>query len=328
MSETGALNQQEVELDTDGLQDQEVTIEQKQEESTEPKIYSGEVEPDGTAVNQHKDDKVQVEIAEETQEEPKKPKDDLNQYSKGVQERITELTKRRKFAERDRDAALDFAKAAKRELDEIRSKFPKVEADYLKEYEARVTADEISAQQDLDRAIQEQDGAAIAKANQKLIRVAIDREKVNNAKILREEKEQSLKAQQVSQPVENQPQNTQQPVKPSEKAQAWAEENPWFGEDEVMTDAAFALDKKIKSEGIVGDSEMYYNELNRRLKEYFPGKFSVEENKPTEQRKPVQTVASAQRNQSGRKTVKLTKSQLAVARRLGVSPEDYAKYVK
>jgi len=328
MSETGALNQQEVELDTDGLQDQEVTIEQKQEESTEPKIYSGEVEPDGTAVNQHKDDKVQVEIAEETQEEPKKPKDDLNQYSKGVQERITELTKRRKFAERDRDAALDFAKAAKRELDEIRAKFPKVEADYLKEYEARVTADEISAQQDLDRAIQEQDGAAIAKANQKLIRVAIDREKVNNAKILREEKEQSLKAQQFSQPVENQPQNTQQPVKPSEKAQAWAEENPWFGEDEVMTDAAFALDKKIKSEGIVGDSEMYYNELNRRLKEYFPGKFSVEENKPTEQRKPVQTVASAQRNQSGRKTVKLTKSQLAVARRLGVSPEDYAKYVK
>ncbi|MGA1532420.1 MAG: hypothetical protein ACO33E_05225 [Aquiluna sp.] len=327
MLETGALNQQEVELDTDGLQDQEVTIEQKQEESTEPKIYSGEVEPEGTAVNQHKDDKIQVELAEETTEEIKKPKDDLDKYSKGVQERITELTKKRKFAERDRDAALDFARAAKRELDEIRSKFPKVEADYLKEYEARVTADELSAQQELDRAIQEQDGSAIAKANQKLIRVAIDREKVNNAKILRQEKEESYKAQQISQPVGNQPQNTQ-PLQPSAKAQAWAEENPWFGDDEVMTDAAFALDKKIKSEGIVGDSEMYYNELNRRLKEYFPGKFSVEENKPTEQRKPVQTVASAQRNQSGRKTVKLTKSQLAVARRLGVSPEDYAKYVK
>jgi len=327
MLETGALNQQEVELDTDGLQDQEVTIEQKQEESTEPKIYSGEVEPEGTAVNQHKDDKIQVELAEETKEEIKKPKDDLDKYSKGVQERITELTKKRKFAERDRDAALDFARAAKRELDEIRSKFPKVEADYLKEYEARVTSDELSAQQELDRAIQEQDGSAIAKANQKLIRVAIDREKVNNAKILRQEKEESYKAQQISQPVENQPQNTQ-PLQPSAKAQAWAEENPWFGDDEVMTDAAFALDKKIKSEGIVGDSEMYYNELNRRLKEYFPGKFSVEENKPTEQRKPVQTVASAQRNQSGRKTVKLTKSQLAVARRLGVSPEDYAKYVK
>ena len=89
MLETGALNQQEVELDTDGLQDQEVTIEQKQEESTEPKIYSGEVEPEGTAVNQHKDDKIQVELAEETTEEIKKPKDDLDKYSKGVQERIT-----------------------------------------------------------------------------------------------------------------------------------------------------------------------------------------------------------------------------------------------
>jgi len=331
MSETEILkpSQKEVDLDTDGFEDKEISFEETPKEEPKIKLPSEEVIPDGTEVNANQDDKIEVVEAEE---QPEEKKDNLQKTANTYQERINELTRKRREAERREKAALQYAKGLQKQFEDVQKRFPKVEENYLREFEARVTADEASAQSYLQKAIESQDALEIAKANQKLIAINIEKERMNNAKILREQQiEQQKASQQVSQPISQaQSQNfVDPPVLPSPRAEAWAEQNTWFGDDEVMTDAALALDKKIKAEGIAGDSDEYYNQLNKRLRDYFPSRFAVEEKQPTtEQRKPVQTVASAQRNQSGRRTVKLTKSQLAISKKLGVPPEEYAKYVK
>ena len=330
MSETEILkpSEKEVELDTDGFEDKEISFEEKPKEEEKIKLPSDEVIPEGTEVNANQNDKIEVVESDEQPEATEEKKDNLQKTANTYQDRINELTRKRREAERREKAALQYAKGLQKQFEDVQKKFPKVEENYLKEFEARVTADEASAQSSLQKAIESQDATEIAKANQRLIAINIEKERMTNAKIARE---QQLEQQKVSQP-ESQSQSqdfTNQPIQPSPEAQAWAEKNTWFGEDEVMTDAALALDKKIKAEGIAGDSDEYYNELNKRLKEYFPSRFAVEEKQSTtEQRKPVQTVASAQRNQSGRRTVKLTKSQLAISKKLGVPPEEYAKYVK
>jgi hypothetical protein len=331
MSETEILkpSQKEVDLDTDGFEDKEISFEETPKEEPKIKLPSEEVIPDGTEVNANQDDKIEVVEAEE---QPEEKKDNLQKTANTYQERINELTRKRREAERREKAALQYAKGLQKQFEDVQKRFPKVEENYLREFEARVTADEASAQSYLQKAIESQDAIEIAKANQKLIAINIEKERMNNAKILREQQiEQQKASQQVSQPISQaQSQNfVDPPVLPSPRAEAWAEQNTWFGDDEVMTDAALALDKKIKAEGIAGDSDEYYNQLNKRLRDYFPSRFAVEEKQPTtEQRRPVQTVASAQRNQSGRRTVKLTKSQLAISKKLGVPPEEYAKYVK
>jgi len=331
MSETEILkpSQKEVDLDTDGFEDKEISFEETPKEEPKIKLPSEEVIPDGTEVNANQDDKIEVVEAEE---QPEEKKDNLQKTANTYQERINELTRKRREAERREKAALQYAKGLQKQFEDVQKRFPKVEENYLREFEARVTADEASAQSYLQKAIESQDAIEIAKANQKLIAINIEKERMNNAKILREQQiEQQKASQQVSQPTSQaQSQNfVDPPVLPSPRAEAWAEQNTWFGDDEVMTDAALALDKKIKAEGIAGDSDEYYNQLNKRLRDYFPSRFAVEEKQPTtEQRRPVQTVASAQRNQSGRRTVKLTKSQLAISKKLGVPPEEYAKYVK
>jgi len=331
MSETEILkpSQKEVDLDTDGFEDKEISFEETPKEEPKIKLPSEEVIPDGTEVNANQDDKIEVVEAEE---QPEEKKDNLQKTANTYQERINELTRKRREAERREKAALQYAKGLQKQFEDVQKRFPKVEENYLREFEARVTADEASAQSYLQKAIESQDAIEIAKANQKLIAINIEKERMNNAKILREQQiEQQKASQQVSQPISQaQSQNfVDPPIQPSPRAEAWAEQNTWFGDDEVMTDAALALDKKIKAEGIAGDSDEYYNQLNKRLRDYFPSRFAVEEKQPTtEQRRPVQTVASAQRNQSGRRTVKLTKSQLAISKKLGVPPEEYAKYVK
>jgi len=334
MSETEILkpSEKEVELDTDGFEDKEISFEEKPKEEEKVKLPSDEVIPEGTEVNANQNDKIEVVESDEQPEATEEKKDNLQKTANTYQDRINELTRKRREAERREKAALQYAKGLQKQFEDVQKKFPKVEENYLREFEARVTADEASAQSHLQKAIESQDSAEIAKANQRLIAINIEKERMTNAKMMREQQlEQQKASQQVSQPESSaQTQNFRnQPVRPSPEAQAWAEKNTWFGDDEVMTDAALALDKKIKAEGIAGDSDEYYNELNKRLREYFPSRFAVEEKQPTtEQRKPVQTVASAQRNQSGRRTVKLTKSQLAISKKLGVPPEEYAKYVK
>ena len=136
-------------------------------------------------------------------------------------------------------------------------------------------------------------------------------------------KEQQAAAKQTQQPQTQQPQNPTYP-EPSTKAKSWAEKNEWFGSDRIMTSAAFQAHQDLIDQGFDAESDEYYNEIDKVMKENFPHKFS----QPQEQKKPVQTVASAQRNQNGRRLVKLTKSQIVIAKKLGVPLEEYAKYVK
>ena len=323
------LDTSEVELDTSGVEEKEVQVEDKKVESKEPVIPKYEVEPDGTAVNEHKDDKVEVVQAEATEEpkEEKKDSQDLNQYSENVKGRIGDLTRNWREAQRREKAALEYAKGIQKKMNDMQKRFPKLEENYLTEFEKRISSDSVDASRALQQAIESGDAGAIAKANERIVQLSIEKERLANTKYMREQEAEQVK---------NEPKEPQIPeIQASPRAQAWAEKNEWFMNDNIMTTAALEIDKQIKSEGIAGDTDAYYNELDKRLTEYFPQKFTKPETTGTvveepkqEQKKPVQTVASAVRNQDGRRTVKLTKSQLVIAKRLGVPPEEYAKYVK
>ena len=323
------LDTSEVELDTSGVEEKEVQVEDKKVEAKEPVIPKYEVEPDGTAVNEHKDDKVEVVQAEATEEpkEEKKDPQDLNQYSENVKGRIGDLTRNWREAQRREKAALEYAKGIQKKMDDMQKRFPKLEENYLSEFEKRISSDSVDASRALQQAIESGDAGAIAKANERIVQLSIEKERLANTKYMREQEAEQVK---------NEPKEPQIPeIQASPRAQAWAEKNEWFMNDNIMTTAALEIDKQIKSEGIAGDTDAYYNELDKRLSEYFPQKFAkseaagtVVEEPKQEQKKPVQTVASAVRNQNGRRTVKLTKSQLVIAKRLGVPPEEYAKYVK
>ena len=162
-------------------------------------------------------------------------------------------------------------------------------------------------------------------ANDALTKLAVEKEK---ARLEIENREQLQ--QQQKQNVEAKPKETpSEPPQITPKAKEWAEKNKWFGEDKIMTDAAVSIHQQVVQEGIEVDSDEYYNEVNSRIGKYFPDAFeNTTKEEVKEQPKPVQTVASAGRKQHGRRTVKLTKSQVAIAKRLGVPLEEYAKYVK
>ena len=154
-------------------------------------------------------------------------------------------------------------------------------------------------------------------ANDKLTQLAVEKEKAR-LQTAQKEQQKKQKEQEVKQPVE-QPQPKR--PEPSERAKRWADKNQWFGKDKVMTNAAYGIHEDLVSQGFDSESDEYYNEIDRKLTEYFPQKFSAE-------KKPVQTVASAGRKQEGRRKVTLTRSQVAIAKKLGVPLEEYAKFVK
>jgi len=337
MSDTEILkpSQKTVELDTDGYEDKEVVVQETKKEDNKVKIVNEEVIPDGTVVNQHRDDKVDIQVQEETEKpkeetKPQTKTDDLSSYSKDVRSRINELTGKMREAQRREKAALQYAKGLQKQVEEVKTRFPKIEESYLKEFEARVESDQVQATRELQAAIESQDAVAISKANQRLVQVSIEKERLSNTKYMRQQEAEKVKAAPKQEFSEDQIYANM--PKTSEKAKKWAEKNDWFLNDDIMTEAALKIDARIKGEGIEVDSDEYYNELDKRLRDYFPQKFTnsqlqVDEVKQ-EPRKIVQNVATANRNQTGRRTVKLTKSQLAISKKLGVPPEEYAKYVK
>lgn len=337
MSETEIVkpSQKTVELDTDGYEDKEVVVQETKKEDNKIKIVNEEVTPEGTVVNQHKNDKIDIQVQEEAEKpkeetKPQTKHDDLSSYSKDVRLRINELTGKMREAQRRERAALQYAKGLQKQVEEVKSRFPKIEESYLKEFEARVESDQAQATRELQSAIESQDAVAISKANQRLVQISIEKERLSNTKYMREQEAEKVKS--VPKQEFSEDQIYANMPKTSEKAKKWAEKNDWFLNDEIMTEAALKIDAKIKGEGIEVDSDEYYNELDKRLRDYFPQKFTnsqpqVDEVKQ-EPRKVVQNVATASRNQTGRRTVRLTKSQLAISKKLGVPPEEYAKYVK
>ena len=317
----------EVELDTDDAQETNVSFEEKAESSHPSEIKKEDVDLGYTDISELTKQKAQKakEEDEVTEEQPrKKTSDDLEGYSDKVQKRIKDLTFKYREAERREKAAMDYAQGLKKKYEDIEQKYNTVDENYIKEYDGRIEAEKAKVKTMLKEAIDAQDAEKIMEANEALTRLAVEKEKVKISQSEREERAKAAKEQAEKPQEENQ---IQQPQKVSPRAQEWASENEWFGSDKVMTSAAMGLHDELMGEGFDAESDAYYNEINKRIRDYFPHKFADTETQE-EPRRPVQNVAGVSRKQIGRRSVKLTKSQVAIAKKLGVPLEEYAKYVK
>jgi hypothetical protein len=326
----------EVELDTDGVQDETVSIEQPIEETTafdkkeDVDLGYTDVSNQKTAkellseAKQAETKEFEPEQKFEQKEEVAASEDDLQGYSDKVQKRIKKLTFQIKEAERRERAAVDYAKGLKNKYETVEKKFEETDTNYLKEYKARIDSERDKAKAELKVALDSQDTDQILEAQDKLTKLAVENEKVSMTLGEKEAKKKEVE----SQPVLEQGQEAPQP-QISRKAQTWAEDNEWFGSDRVLTSAAMGIHEDLIQQGIDAESDEYYNQINKRMKEYFPQKFAQETTEVKQNTKePVQNVASVSRRSGGRKSVKLTKSQVVIAKKLGVPLEEYAKYVK
>ena len=275
-------------------------------------------------ISESSEDKT-FENERETKLEKKEDKaDELKEYSEGVQKRIAKLTRKMREAERQREEAIAFAEAAKKSQSELQNRLSKLDKSYVSEFESRVSTNLSAAKQALKTAIEAQDVEGQVKAQEQIATLTMDAARLSSLKTKaeapKEEKEVNITPQR----------STQSPVT-DPRAEEWAANNAWFGNDSAMTYTAFDIHKKlVEEEGYDPKSEEYYAEVDKRIRVEFPHKFDKMENTSTERAKPAQTVASAKRSAStGRKkTVKLTPSQVAIAKRLGVPLEDYAKQLK
>ena len=251
-------------------------------------------------------------------------KDEVQEYSEGVQKRIAKLTRKMREAERQKEEAIAFAEAAHRQKSDLEGRLSKLDKSYTSEFETRVKTNMAAARQALKTAIESQDVDGQIAAQEQISNLTMDAARLN-----------AMKAAEASKPVSKEvnvtPQQTRQPTQSDPMAEAWASENPWFGNDSAMTYTAFDIHKTlVEKEGYDPKSKEYYEEVDSRIRLEFPHKFDKVEGNTTERARPVQNVASAKRSAStGRKnkTVRLTPSQVAIAKRLGVPLEEYAKQV-
>jgi len=253
--------------------------------------------------------------------------DEHEQYSKSVQKRINQLTKKSREAERQREEALRYAQSVQSEANSLKQRLQNLDKSYIDEYGYRVNLEQRSAEAALKQALDMGDSAAAIEAQKRLSSLAIAADKHNQAKQNRERQaaqalayQQQMAQAQYQQPVQQLPQ-------PDEKAEDWAQRNQWFGQDHAMTFAAFGIHKQlIEDEGFDPKSDDYYNELDKRMRDEFPNKLGQSQ----QGKRAAQTVASVSRSSSnGRgKKVRLTPSQVTIAKRLGVPLEEYAKYVR
>ena len=297
-----------VELDTGG---DSVDIELKDKENV-------------SKVEETKSEAIEVKENTEAKEEVK---DEREEYSDGVKKRIDRLTYKIREAERREQAAVQFAQKIKEEKDSLEGKFKELDDGYVNEFTGRVQSQLESAKNNLKNAVAKGDIDAQVSANQLLAKLAIEEERIKATEVQR--KTTADQADNAGQVVQQPVQNNVATPKPDPRAEAWAEKNEWFGKDETMTYASFGIHKKlVEQEGYDPTSDEYYDEVDKRIRTEFPHKFN-DGGEVQGSNKPVQTVASATRtSRTGRKTVRLTPSQVAIAKKLGVPLEEYAKYVK
>ena len=305
-----------VPIDTSGP-DATVDIEEEKDES----VVETEAPKQETETTEQETPKVEEE-KKETKEDDSK----LEEYSKGVQARIAKLTRKMREAERREQAALDYAKGVEESRKKLESKFKKTDSDYIKKFETSIQTGLEAAQKELAAAIQNGDAEAQVEANKRIATLAFENAKLEQAKQGQEDVEE-VKPKKPSQ-VQDAPNLTKPLENPDPKAEAWAAKNSWFGTDRAMTYTAFEIHKDLtEKEGYDPSTDEYYSEVDKRIRVDFPHKFDKNEDKQTTT--PVQTVASAVRSvKPGRKTVKLTSSQVAIAKKLGVPLEEYAKQLK
>jgi len=316
-----------VDIDTSGPE-VEVNLEEDKRTYDSKKDHGNDISYENeTEIEKPKEEEVKVEeVKEETKpkEETEDNKKELEDYSESVQKRIAKLTKKWREAERQKEAAMEYAKGVKAEQESLKTKLSTIEPNYLTAMEGRVTSGLQAAQAALARAREAGDIAAEVEAQKMIARLGVEEARVANLKKANESKE----------PVKEKETTLEQAVAPKQtspdpKAEAWAEKNPWFGTDNAMTYTAFDLHKKLtEEEGFDAQSDEYYTEIDKRMRLDFPNKFGKTEDTVTT--KPTQTVASAKRsvNNKSQKTVRLTPSQVTIAKKLGVPLEEYAKQLK
>jgi len=306
--DVGEADEKATEINLDEKGEPEKTEAPKEEKIEVEEVAQPEEKKEGGEVEEPKDEK----------------KEELEKYSEGVQKRISKLTRKMREAERQKEEAVVYAQSVKRDKEDLESKFSRLDKSYVSEFESRVKTNMKAAKQALKTAIESQDVDGQVTAQEQIATLTMDAARLN-----------ALKIAETSKPKEKDvkitPQQYRPQVTPDPKAEDWAVKNTWFGNDSAMTYTAFDIHKKlVDEEGFDPKSNDYYNEVDKRIRLEFPHKFGKMEGTSTEREKPSQNVASAKRSAfSGRrKTVKLTPSQVAIAKRLGVPLEDYAKQLK
>jgi len=282
------------------VEEQEVVLDEQQEEAKS-------------------EDKAEVAAAEGD--------DELENYGEKVQKRIKKLTERYRNEQRDREEAVRMAQKLLDENNKLKGRVQQLDNGYLNEYGNRLSTQEEAAKRAYKQAYEAGDSDAMLAAQEQIAQIAVDKQRYGAAKS-RVEQQQKMQVQQ-PQPQQQQPQQQAQPqAQVDPKAKAWAEKNEWFGNDKIMTTAAFTLHQQlVEEEGFDPNSDEYYSELNGRIRSEFPHKFNTAKKSGGNQVASAGNSAS-RTNKQGRRSVKLSHSQVAIAKKLGVPLEEYAKYVK
>ena len=316
-----------VDLDTSGP-GADVELPEEKVNESEVEVKDDKETEQKTTEDVAKSDDAPAESDEQSDVQTSEPKEDqkLEEYSKGVQGRISKLTRRMREAERREAAAVDYARAVETNRQAMESKFKKVDKDYITKLESSVKSGLEAAEKELAGAIEAGDAKAQVAANKRIAQLSFDNAKLAATKAGKEE--ESVAEPRLSHGGYLPQQTPQRLPDPDPRAEDWAGKNRWFGQDRAMTFTAFEIHKDlVEKEGFDPKSDEYYEEVNKRIRVDFPHKFGTSDNIQTT--RPVQSVASANRSvKPGRQTVKLTPSQVAIAKKLGVPLEDYAKQLR
>jgi len=301
------------------MADEALQQEVEQEELTEVELPESEEEMEEAVVEE-------VETEEQPKKEAKSDTDEIEEYSEGVKKRIAKLTYKVREAERREQAAVDYAKSVQEELNTTKNKLSKTDQNLYAEYKGRVGSELTAAQDRYKRAYEAGDTDAMLEAQKDVAKLAVEEESLNRVK--KEEPTETEQKVDVEKAIEEKVQPQQQ-IQPDPKAQEWAKRNDWFGNDVAMTTSAFAFHRQlVEQEGYDPTSDDYYAEVDRRLAEAFPHKLGK-----TQQNTVNEVVAGSSRGSTtartrSRRKVQLTPSQVAIAKRLGVPLEEYAKHIK
>ena len=301
---------------------------QPQVQSEQDKMVPIDTSGDSVDIELKEDDKkeneVQVEQPAEQVVETKveeKKEEELEEYSQSVKRRIDKLTRKMREAERREQAAIEYAKKVQEQNKNLQASSINTSRERVSSDEASIASTETLLNTALKQAVEAGDVEKQVEAQQKIAQIAIEKERLRlrKNKLEQQEAQRETQAPTVEEAIDA---PAQQPRQPDPKAQEWAADNKWFGTDKAMTYTAMSLHDDLVTEGFDASSDEYYNEIDRRIRKEFPQKFE-------DQNKPTQKVASAVRKTSnGRRTVRLTPSQVAIAKKLGVPLEEYAKHVK
>ena len=299
------------------MQEDKIEVGEELEQETE-------IDLDAAPQEEQPEEKPEIEISEapgithaETEKVKTEQKEEMSEYSDSVKKRIAKLTAKMREAERQKEEAIEYAKNQKTFAERYKKRYEALDGDYTKEFEKRVTSGTESIKTKLAAAIASGDVNAQVEAQSELAQLSMDASRLARLKQV-DEKISTTAPEEAASPPQPQRQ-------PDPKADAWAQKNPWFGTDNAMTYTAFDIHKQlVEQEGFDGQSDEYYSEVDKRIRLEFPHKFGNNESTTAE---PVQTVASANRPaaKGRKKTVKLTPSQVAISKRLGVPLEEYAK---